>query len=169
MPSIYTIKKPLLAEVCGLSEDGHDAIQPAISTLNVRLEQMWRELLPQYGTMFSLEASELDKLNELIKVTPKMYKRLRYRQAVLLQTPMIEFKPKDGITDHALDFVNAGPRNLAMAVASQCGVKNAIAFVRSPQLHYEQQRGKISLHLWLNAIYASHSKDGTDVESNDAG
>lgn len=138
----YTIRKELLGEVMGLADDCAGSDESAISTLNVRLDNMLRECLRQYHNVVHLHGEDLAKLVGFSK-------EWKAGGRTLSTTP-VEFKVKDGISHALVREINSAPD----ALISQVALAGKLVFCHSPQFHFVRTGDVFKVCVWLHAIYA---------------
>lgn len=137
-----TIKKPLLGELLGLADhDGPGGDETALSTVQVRYDQMFRECILHREYISLLAATELKKLAD--------YGSCWFERAKTLQSEPLRFNPKEvGIPDEILATVNSWPEHLA----SRCDSFGELVLAQSPQLSFKQFRGTVTLQAWLRIV-----------------
>jgi hypothetical protein len=139
-----SIKKPLLGELLGLADhDGPGADETALSTIQVRYDQMFRECVLHRPGISFLAATELEKIAR--------WDACWYDRAKTFQTEELAFKPKEvGLPDNVLSTVNSWPEQLA----SRCDSLGGLILAQAPQLSFKQSRGNVKLRAWMRVVIA---------------
>ncbi len=142
MPSIFRLHKNMIYDVTGMGTGTMD--ETVINTINVRLDEMFREALRTTKRVFQLHGDDLQRLLAAIPAW-----RIH---AKTLSTPMISFNVDEGLSDQGLRDLNAGPRNFAQ----QLEASDKLVFCHSPMFRYNRERNVCEMSLWLHAVFATY-------------
>lgn len=138
----FHITKNMIHDVTGMGTGTMD--ETVITTINVRLDEMFREALRSMSRVFQLHGDDLEKL---LKACPN------YRsKAVTLSTPTICFSDEEGISDQGLRDLNIGPQSFAQQLQNA----DKLVFCHSPMFRYKRERHNCEISLWLHAVLAPY-------------
>lgn len=139
---VVRIKKPLLGEILGINDiDGPGGDESAVSTLNVRLDQMFREAIIRAPFVVLLNETELRKVAD--------YNGWWRDLAKTLRSDPIKFDiKKDGLPDHVIEQVNAWPAQLAQS----CGGFNGLVLAQAPQFAYTKKKNDVEMSVWMRIV-----------------
>ena len=152
MSLVYQVRKDHLADVLGLKDElGGD--ETVISTINVRLGQMFREAIQHLPNLVILAAQDMEKL---VRWGP-VWKSGSMR----LETRAIKVTPKSGLTDKAIQQVNDGPEELAHKLAKM----PKRIFCHTPMLKIERIADQpFVLTVWIRVIALPEEIDAKESE-----
>lgn len=118
--------------------------ETVIGTINVRLDEMFREALRETKRVLQLHGDDLQKL---LEACPSWRSHAR-----TLTTPTISFQVEEGLSDQALRDLNSGPWQFAQ----QLEASDKLVFCHSPMFRYNREQRVCEMSLWLHAILAPY-------------
>jgi hypothetical protein len=122
MPTITKIQKHHLAQILGLDDiDNEAGDETAISSVNVRFDQMFREVIGRNNSLIIVAEQGLRAIADNI---------LCWMSLV-----------KEGISDEIVRYVNDWPERIYERIASP----GYFFLVSTPMLEYKKSRGKVKL------------------------
>lgn len=137
----FQLSPSLLASLFGMHDGSGIADETEISSVDVRLELMFREALLKIPNAIVIHGEELAKLALFPgwKLGTKAFR-----------TASTSFCVDDGIPEPVLVALNEAPFNIACQIASS----GRLTFCHSPQLHWEQKGKTIHLFIYIKVVYA---------------
>ena len=153
---IYQLSKPMIGSALGMGDPENPQLdEVALSTIQVRLEQMFREVSDEESLIAVIHALELKKLADW---NPTWRKR-----AKLVKDTPAKFNAKEGIPDAVLLQLNAAP----LWLVKQLRGTKQFCLCHSPLLSVNQTtRRDFTLTVWLRVIFMPDG--GDDVLSTPA-
>lgn len=140
----FRIRREMILDIVGFAQESPD--ETVISTVNVRLDEMFRESLRQAASVVLIHGDDLEKI---LTHSPDWMAEAR-----TYQTKKLEFTSEDLNIDRIVRELNLAPQMLAMKVA---GLKR-LTFCHSPMFHYERRAGRCELRIWLRAVCVPDGK-----------
>lgn len=138
----FRLTKEMLYDVTGMGTGTPD--ETVISSVNVRLDDMFREAIAHCDHVIQLHGDDLEKLT---KAGP-----LWREEAKTLSTPKFKFTNEEGISDRLLRDLNAAPA----AFAEQIQLQGRLAFCHSPMFQYLRDRNTYTVNIWMHVVFAPH-------------
>jgi hypothetical protein len=134
MPTITKIQKHHLAQILGLDDiDNEAGDETAISSVNVRFDQMFREVIGRNNSLIIVAEQGLRAIADNILCWMSLVKVIR--------SSSLQFDPKEGISDEIVRYVNDWPERIYERIASP----GYFFLVSTPMLEYKKSRGKVKL------------------------
>lgn len=155
MPA-FRIRKEWILSVLGYGSDEDGADELSVSSINVRLEEMFREAITGTPNIFLLQDNDLTKL---IEAGPEWR-----AGAKTLSTKKLIFEKKDLRPDDLVSTINNSP----LTFARQLFKTNRLAFCQSPVFHYTKAGSVLTVHVYMHVIFAPGelvSKDQDDGQA----
>ena len=146
----FRLRKEWILDVLGLGSGSADETQT--ETINVRLEEMFRESIRDAGHVIHLQREELEKLLDAGAVW--------YAGAQTIRTPTIKFSKDDGVSDSVMRELGRGPTVLAQRL--QHGGR--LVFAHAPVLQYKQVGRDFELCIVTHAIFAPQALETSHAE-----
>jgi len=137
---VYSISQHMLGAVLGMADESAHFDETAIGSINVRLEQMFREEIIKSERLVFIYDTELTKLVDLggdWRKGAKQFATLRH-----------DVDRKEGVPDNVLAAISHSTRELAQA-ARDLG---KIVFCSSPVLRYSGTGRKHALWVEMKAV-----------------
>jgi len=142
----YSLRKEHIAEILGLTDEaGGD--ETVVNTVNVRLEQMFRQEIDATPELVMLHGEDLEKLANWSPAWRGRGKRI--------ETQEFPVKRADGLTRRLMTNLNAAPGMLA----EQLRQTGRFIFCHSPILDVNREAGYPILKIWMRVIFAPEELD----------
>ncbi len=140
----FKVTRQQLVEVLGLTEGGLGGEESSLSSVNVRLEQIWRELLSgDHRNLICIHCDELQKLVEFSEAWKLNGKTLQTRAMVV--------NPAEPLSEEIVREINRSPAALAHMMSES----GKLIFCHSPMLHLNRiTKGQFEVRVWLHMITA---------------
>lgn len=136
------ITKELVCSVMGIGSENVDGDESSLSTLHVRMDQLWREAVMDFQNVITIHADDLEKL---IDFNPQWKAHGR-----TLQTPKYELRVGEPVGPHLLRIINLMAASLAEATAKP----GKLVFAQSPQFSYQRLKEKYEFFGWTHCVSA---------------
>jgi hypothetical protein len=136
----FRLNKGVILDYLGLAQE--EADETVLSTINVRLEEMFREAARCFGNVVHVHADDLRKIAE--------YNDVWRAEAHALSSRELVFTRDEGLSDSLLHDLNMIP----IAFAQQLGQNERLVFCHSPMFRYAQERGQFTMTIWMQIVYA---------------
>lgn len=137
--AIFRISKAMLYDVTGMGSGTMD--ETVISTINVRLDEMFREAILHCNHVIRLHGDDLEKLAH---AGPKWRE-----SAKTLQTPRMKFTAEQGISDQMLRDVNYAPKSFAQQIETM----GRLAFCQSPMFEFKRVHPEYEMYIWMHVVF----------------
>ena len=148
---IYRLKAELVVEALGLGDEaGGD--ETAISTINVRLDQMFREVVRNYDNLIIVHSEDLERLRGWSPAWAKEAKKFT--------TPRYIYRRDEPQLNELMRSINQAP----VSLAHEIGQSERLTFCQTPQFWWRREGNEYGVCVWMHAITEIHG--GTKHEGS---
>lgn len=138
MSTPYDLKAPSLSHLFGIADETGSIDETMLSTVNVRLDQIFRMALGNTRELVVVNRSELEKLVGLAGLETRE-----------LKLTLPKFQPiEDGVPDTYLDLLNSAPERLAGNASGRA----PWMLIQTPMLRYHWKGKHVHSEVWTRIV-----------------
>lgn len=136
---VYRLNLNTLLDLLGIAQEEPD--ETVLSTVNVRLEEMFRETARSFPNIVRVHEEDLRKIYDAGMLWREQAHRLEFT---------LSFTREEGLTEAHMRNLNGVPANFAQRL----GQNERLVFCHSPMLQYVRDHSKFTLTISMNIVYA---------------
>lgn len=139
----FRIRVEMVNTVLGIANMPTNDEESSLSTINVYLDNMWREETRKHANLINIHGEDLEKV-------------IRFSQAwkaqgkTFVSKMKFEYVKGKGVPEQIVREINAAPA----ALAKSCAADGRLIFCHSPCFHFIRKQNTFELSVWLHAVFS---------------